>query len=89
MTRKANEVAVEWLASKKVGKRHRVNVKHIIGQLQEVMVGGKVVVTLSSRYYRAMVVDLLYWAPPKRKQKAAKKKVTKEKQSTKVHKSTT
>ena len=66
-----------------------MNVNHIIGQLQEVAVGGKVVVELSSRPYRATVVDLLDWAPPKRKQKAAKKKATREKQSTKVRKSTT
>ena len=89
MPRKANEVAVEWLESKDAGKRHRVNVQHIIGQLQEVAVGGEVVVKLGSRCYRATVVDLLDLAPPKRKQKAAKKKATKEKQSTKVRKSTT
>ena len=86
MSRKTNKVAVEWLDA---GKRHNVNVKHIIEQLQEVTVGGKVVVKLSSRRYRMTVVDLLDWAPPKRKQKAAKKKATKEKQSTKVHKLTT
>ena len=84
MPRKANEIAVEWLESKDVGKRHRVNVKHVIGKLQEVAVGGEVVVKLSSRRYRATVVDLLDWAPPKRKQKAAKKKAPKEKRSTTV-----
>ena len=70
MPRKANEIAVEWLESKDVGKRHRMNVKHV---------GGEVVVKLSLRRYRATVVDLLDWAPPKRKWKAAKKKVPKEK----------
>ena len=84
MPRKANEIAVEWLESKDVGKRHRVNVKHVIGKLQEVVVGGEVVVKLSSRRYRATVVDLLDWAPPKRKQKAAKKIAPKEKRSTTV-----
>ncbi len=47
MPRKANEIAVEWLESKDAGKRNRVNVKHIIGKLQEVAVGGKVVVSLA------------------------------------------
>ena len=89
MPRNANEVAVEWLESKDAGKRHHMNVKHIIGQLQEVTVGGEVVVKLGSRRYRATVVDLLDWAPPKRKQKAVKKKATKEEQSMKVRKSTT
>lgn len=84
MPRKPNEIAVEWLESKDAGKRHRVNMKHLIGNLQEVAVGGEVVVKLSSRRYRATVVDLLDWAPPKRKKKAAKKTAPKEKQSTKV-----
>ena len=110
MPRKANEIAVEWLESKDVGKRHHVNVKHfigklqevavggegvvklsshvnvkhLIGKLQEVAVGGEGVVKLSSQHYRATVVDLLDWAPPKRKQKAPKKKAPKEKRSMKV-----
>ena len=73
MPRKANEIAVEWLESKDAGKRNRVNVKHIIGKLQEVAVGGEVVVKLSSRRYRVTVVDLLDWVP-KQRQKRVKKK---------------
>ena len=84
MPRKANEIAVEWLESKDAGKRNRVNVKHIIGKLQEVAVGGEVVVKLSSRRYRATVVDLLDWVPPKQRQKGAKKKAHTEKPSAKV-----
>ena len=84
MPRKANNIAVEWLESKDAGRRNRVNVKHIIGKLQEVVVGGEVVVKLSLRRYRATVVDLLDWDPPKQRQKGVKKKVTKGKPSTKV-----
>ena len=84
MPRKPNEIAVEWLESRDVGRRHRVNVKHIIGKLQEVKVGQEVVVKLNSRRYRATVIDLLDWVPPKRKQKVAKSKVPKQKCSTKV-----
>ena len=35
-----------------------------LGKLQEVAVGGEVVVKLSPRRYRATVVDLLDWLPP-------------------------
>ena len=84
MPRKANEIVVEWwLESKDAGKRNRVNVKHIIGKLQEVAVGGEVVVKLSSRCYRVTVVDLLNWVP-KQRQKRVKKKAPTEKLSTKV-----
>ena len=48
MPRKANEIVVEWLESKDAGRRHRVNVKHIIGKLAEVAVGGEVVIKLNS-----------------------------------------
>ena len=84
MPRKANEIVVEWLESKDICKRHRVNVKHIVGALQVIAVGCEVVVKLSSRRYRATVVNLLDWNPPKRKQKASKKTATREKQSVKV-----
>ena len=85
MPRKANEIVVEWLESKDTGKRHRVNVKHIIGKLVEVAVGGEVVIKLNSRRYRAKVVDLLDWTPPKKK-RPAKKKETKQQGSKQVYK---
>ena len=47
MPRKTNEIALEWLESKDAGKRNRVDIKHIIGKLQHVAVGGEVVVKLS------------------------------------------
>ena len=47
MLRKVNEIAVEWLESKDCGKRHRVNVKLIIGKLAEVAFGSKVVMKLN------------------------------------------
>ena len=83
MPRKANEIAVERLESEDAGKRNRLNVKHIIGKLQEVAVGGEVFVKLSSRRFRATAVDLLDCVP-KQRQKGAKKKAPTEKPSTKV-----
>ena len=35
-------------------------------KLQEVVVGGEVVVKLSSQRYRVTVVDLLHWVPKQR-----------------------
>ena len=74
MPRKANEIVLEWLESKDAGRRHRVNVKHIIGKLAEVAVGGEVVIKLNSRRYRAKIVDLLDWTPPEKKRPTEKKK---------------
>ena len=73
MPRKANEIFVEWLESKDAGKRHRVNIKHIIGKLVEVAVG-KVIIKLNSRRYRVKIVDLLDWMPPEKKRPMEKKK---------------
>ena len=73
MPRKANEIAVKWLESRDAGKTNRVNVKHIVGQLSEIVVGTEVVVRFNSKRYRATVDDLLDWAPPPKKTKPSKK----------------
>ena len=67
MTRKANEIAVKWLESKYVGKINRVNVKHVLGQRGEIKEGREVVVKLNTRRYHCTVIDLLDWAPLKKK----------------------
>lgn len=74
VSRKANEISVEWLELKDAGKIHRVNVKHIICQLSEIAVGKQVIVRLNTHQYRAKVADLLDWAPPKPKGISRKKK---------------
>ena len=79
MPRKPNEFADQWLESKDAGKRNRVNIRHVIGKLDEVAVGSEEVVKLNSRRYRATVVDLLDWAPPQRKKKTAPKEKRSEK----------
>ena len=60
-----------------------MNIKHLIGKLEEAEVGGKVVVKVSLQCYHVTVVNLLDWVPPKRKQRAAKKKGPKENRFTK------
>ena len=75
MPRKVNEIVVEWLESKDAGKRHRVNVKHIIGKLAEVAVGGEVVINLNSQRYHVKIMDLLNWMLPKKKRPMEKKKM--------------
>ena len=86
MPRKANEILVEWLESKDQGTKNRVNVKHIIASLKEIAVGDEIVVKLYAKRYRALVIDLLDWKPPKSK-KALKKKTQKKKSASKVRKS--
>ena len=73
MPRKANEISVKWLESKDAGKTNRINVKHIIGSLEEIEIGKEVVFKLNARRYRSTVVDLLDWAP-KRKDTSRKQR---------------
>ena len=58
ISRKAKEISVQWLESKDRRKIHRINVKHIVGDLFEIDIGMEIVVRLNTRRYRAMVVDL-------------------------------
>ena len=78
MPRKANEseIVVEWLESRDKGKRHRVNVEHIIECLEEVEVQREVTVKLKTGRYKGMVVDLLDWAPPKKKRRTKESVIT-------------
>ena len=84
MPRKPNEIAVKWLESKDVGKTHRVNVKHVVGQLADIAVGAEVSVRFNAKRYRGTVTDLLDWAPPKKKRKPSQS--TKEKENEKKKK---
>ena len=85
MPRKANEISVKWIDSKDAGKTNHVNVKHVIGPREEIVIGKEVVVKLNTRRYRGTLVSLLDWACPKKKETAqrqqshgreAKKKTT-------------
>ena len=67
MPRKANEIAVKWLELKDAGKINRVNVKHVLGQHGEIAEGREIVVKRNTRRYRCTVIDLLDWAPLKKK----------------------
>lgn len=77
MARKANEIAVEWLESKDCGKRHRVNMKHIIGKLAEIATGSEVVIKVNSLCYRTQIVDMLEWTSPQKKRPAKRDTVGK------------
>ena len=66
MARRRNEIEVKWLESKDEGMIHRVNVKHILGDLAQTKQEDEIVVKLGSRRYRATVVDMLDWQPPKK-----------------------
>ena len=47
--------------------------KHIIGKLEDVAVGGEVVVKLNLQCYHVKVVDLLVWTPPQENRSAGRK----------------
>ena len=47
-------------------RQDQINVKHIVGDLSEIDIGMKIVVGLNTRRYRATVVDLMDWDPPKK-----------------------
>ena len=72
MPRRPNEIKVKWLESKDAGKTHCINVKHVVGQLTDIVVGAEVVVRFNAKCYRGTVTNLLNWAPPKKKHKPSK-----------------
>ena len=47
--------------------------KHIIGKLEDVAVGGEVAVKLNLQCYRVKVEDLLDWTPPQENRSAGRK----------------
>ena len=83
MPRKAKEILVEWLESKDQGTKNRVNIKHIIESLEGIAVGDEIMVKLYAKRYRALVVDLLDWQPPKSK-KALRRRHKRKKSTSKV-----
>ena len=88
MPRKANEIAVKWIELKDAGKTNRVNVKHVIWQLEDIAVGVEVTVQFNAKRYRATVADLLDWVPPTKKIKPSmKQKLRKEKKDKQKKKS--
>ena len=59
MVQARNEICMEWLESIDKGKTNRVNVKHVIGDLEEVEKDSVITVRFNSCRYQARVVDLL------------------------------
>ena len=64
---KKNEISVKWLDSQDKGKINRINVKHVEDDLRDARKGTEVTVKLSSRRYRAEIVNFLDWQPMKRR----------------------
>ena len=78
---------MKWLESKDAGKTDHINIKHIVGQLAEIVVGAEVVVRFNAKCYRGTATDLLDRAPPKKKHKPSKvQKPAKEKENEKKKK---
>ena len=71
---KTNEIAVKWIESKDAEKTNRVNVKHVIRQLEDIAVEAEVTVRFNAKRYCATVADLLEWVPPTKKTKPSMKR---------------
>ena len=61
MAKKKNQILVEWLKSKDAGERNCVNVKHVVGDAESIIVGGIVSVKFNGWRYKASVTDFLGW----------------------------
>ena len=48
MAKKKNQILVEWLKSKDAGERNCVNVKHVVGDAESIIVGGIVSVKFNA-----------------------------------------
>ena len=86
MSRKRNEVLIEWTEGSCKGGTNRVNVKHILLDAEDIAVGAFVTARLNSRKYRGEVKDLLEWSAP---QKARRKKRVGSTESSKVPEAST
>ena len=76
MSRRKNEVLIEWMDRSCKGEQNRVNVKHILADAEDITVGAVVTARITSRKYTGTVLDLLEWSAPqkaKRKRKPAAK----------------
>lgn len=60
-----NEILVEWLEPKDIGKRNRVIVKHIVDETKSITVN--IVVVFNSKCYKESYIDLLDWTAPKKR----------------------
>ena len=70
MAQRRNEVLIQWTEGSCKGEINRVNVKHILLDVQDITVRAFVTAHLNSRKHRGKVKDLLEWsAPQKAKQK--------------------
>jgi hypothetical protein len=68
--RRKNEIQVEWLNSKDVGKVNAINVKHVLEERQKIVLGAEITVKFNAKRYKAVVRDLLEWEQPQRKRGA-------------------
>ena len=76
MSRRKNEVLIEWMDRSCKGERDRLNMKHILADAEDITVGAVVTARINSRKYTGTVLDLLEWSAPqkaKRKRKPAAK----------------
>ena len=76
MSRRRNEVLIEWMDRSSKGETNRVNVKHILVDAEDITVGAVVTAHINSRRYKGEVKGLLEWSAPmkmKRKRKNAEK----------------
>ena len=82
MSRRKNEVLIEWMDRSCKEEQNRVNVKHILTDAEDITVGAVVTVRINFRKYTGTVLDLLEWstsqkAKPKRKPAAKANKQNK------------
>ena len=73
MARSKNEILVEWLDSKDIRKRNRVNIKHVVGETSSITPGAIITVKFKSKRYKASIIDLIDWTAPKKHCEKAQK----------------
>ena len=70
MSRRKNEVLIEWMDRSYKGEQNPVNAKHILADAEDITVGAVVMARINSQKYTGTVLDLLEWlAPQKAKHK--------------------
>ena len=59
MSRRKNEVLIEWMDRSYKGEQNHVNVKHILADAEDITVSAVVTARINSWKYTGTVLDLL------------------------------
>ena len=77
---------MKWLELRDEGKVHKVHIKHMVEDADDISLGAIVQAKFNRKIYRATVVDILAWKPRVRHKRNRRKQQRKENVCKLIHK---